>query len=109
MACGTPVIAARAGSIPEVAGDAAAFFDPEDSEELRNALERIVFDPAACGALIEAGKRRQSEFTWEACCRRHREACLLACPSWPRPDRHRPVRPPKGSELSKKPLVGIAH
>ena len=108
MACGTPVIAARAGSIPEVAGDAAAFFDPEDTEELRNALERIVFDTAASGALIEAGKRRQSEFTWEAA--PPPSPGLPSLPSFvaaPRPASPHP--PAHGFEQAKNPLAGIFH
>ena len=32
MACGTPVIASRAGSLPEVVGDAGVYFDPTDVE-----------------------------------------------------------------------------
>lgn len=100
MACGTPVVASRAGSIPEVAGGAAAYFDPEDAEDIGNAIEKVVFDAEVSAALVEAGKRRESEFTWETSCRRHRDACLLAGPSLHRRGRHHSTRPRGAGTIS---------
>ncbi|MFH5805187.1 glycosyltransferase family 4 protein [Alienimonas sp. DA493] len=64
MACGTPVAAARAGSIPEVVDDAAELFAPEDVDAIRAALSRVV-DPARAAELRAAGAQRIEEFSWD--------------------------------------------
>lgn len=62
MAVGTPVVAARAGALPEVTGDAAVLVDPLDTIDIANGLERAI---TAGGALRAAGRRRAALFTWE--------------------------------------------
>ena len=42
MACGIPVACAKAGALPEVAGDAAIFFNPKDPEEITRAISSLV-------------------------------------------------------------------
>ena len=44
MACGTPVIAARTSSIPEVVGDAAVLLDPDDDRVWDDGIERVLED-----------------------------------------------------------------
>lgn len=61
MACGTPVAAARAGAIPEVAGEAAEYFDPADSEEIARAIERLLADDARRAELRAKGLARAAE------------------------------------------------
>jgi glycosyltransferase involved in cell wall biosynthesis len=61
MACGTPVVAARAGALPETCGDAALYADPRDPVGIADAIERAMDDRA----LREAGPRRAAAFTWE--------------------------------------------
>jgi glycosyltransferase involved in cell wall biosynthesis len=56
MRCGAPVLASRAGAHPEVAGDAALFFEPDDEKGLAEEIERIVQEPATRERLREAGK-----------------------------------------------------
>ena len=63
MACGTPVIAARSSSIPEVAGDAAVLLDPNDDAAWAEAIESL-FDSSAAEHLRAGGIRRAAEFTW---------------------------------------------
>jgi glycosyltransferase involved in cell wall biosynthesis len=63
MACGCPVITTAAASIPEVAGDAAAYVDPADPESLRDALA-AVGDPVRRDAMIAAGLARAEQLTW---------------------------------------------
>ena len=65
MARRTPVIAANASSIPEVAGDAAILVDPDDVEGLRDAMSRVAFDPALRDALTGRGIEVLSRFSWE--------------------------------------------
>jgi glycosyltransferase involved in cell wall biosynthesis len=79
MAAGVPVAVSRAGSLPEVCGDAALYFDPLRVEEMANCLLRITSDPALCNRLVEAGEKRSRSFTWDSCaCRTAEElrACL---------------------------------
>lgn len=64
MACGTPVACARAGSLPEVVGDAAALFDPRDTDAIATTLGRLLDDPAERRARAEQGLRRAAGFTW---------------------------------------------
>lgn len=44
MACGIPVVASRAGALPEVVGQAGLFFSPYSPEELREHLQRLLAD-----------------------------------------------------------------
>jgi glycosyltransferase involved in cell wall biosynthesis len=64
MACGAPVVASRAGSLPEVIGDAGLFFDPCSPEELCDCLSAVLDDGARRLALAAAGPGRAGEFSW---------------------------------------------
>jgi glycosyltransferase involved in cell wall biosynthesis len=65
MASGTPVIASRAASIPEVVGDAGLLLDPTDVGAWTDAIVRVVNDEHLRDRLRAAGVRRASAFTWE--------------------------------------------
>lgn len=71
MACGTPVAAARAGSLPEVCGDAAVLFDPGDAALIAAGVEEAL---ERAGELAAAGLLRAASFTWEASARAHADA-----------------------------------
>ncbi|HEY1012640.1 MAG TPA: glycosyltransferase family 1 protein, partial [Herpetosiphonaceae bacterium] len=64
MACGTPVLASAATSLPEVVGPDGALAPPDDEEALAEALRGLLDDPARRAALAEAGLRQSSRFTW---------------------------------------------
>jgi glycosyltransferase involved in cell wall biosynthesis len=64
MACGTPVIAARTSSIPEVVGEAAVLLDPDDEEGWIAAIARVLEDPSHRARLHTAGLSRAREFSW---------------------------------------------
>jgi glycosyltransferase involved in cell wall biosynthesis len=66
MTAGVPVIASRRGALPEVAGDAAQFIEPEDIEGLAAAMKRYLDDPATAAAAIERGLRRSRDYSWDA-------------------------------------------
>jgi len=70
MWCGCPVIAARAGAVPEVCGEAALWFDPDAPEALGAAIATLATDAAQRHALIAAGRARAAHFSWEAAARR---------------------------------------
>jgi glycosyltransferase involved in cell wall biosynthesis len=71
MAAGTPVIASRAGAIPEVVGDAAVLVDePRDPAAWAQALASVIDDPARREQLAAAGRERARDFSWAAAARR---------------------------------------
>lgn len=65
MACRCPVVAARASALPEVAGDAAEWADPQSEDDLARALRCVLENPARADQLRAAGLLRAREFTWE--------------------------------------------
>jgi glycosyltransferase involved in cell wall biosynthesis len=69
MAAGAPVIASRAGAIPEVAGDAALLVDPVRVEEIAEAIEAVLADRALRDRLVAAGRARARTFSWETVAR----------------------------------------
>ena len=64
MACGLPVIASRAASMPEVIGDAGILLDPHDIHGWTDAIVRVVEDESLRGRLRAAGLQRAAGFTW---------------------------------------------
>ncbi len=58
MATGTPVIAARAASLPEVGGDAGDYFDPNDPDSIADALEGVLYDRAHSLEMSRKGLQR---------------------------------------------------
>jgi glycosyltransferase involved in cell wall biosynthesis len=70
MASGTPLIASRAGALPEVVGDAAVLVEPGDVEELAAALRRLHDSAAERARVGDAGYRRVLErYTWHTVAR----------------------------------------
>jgi glycosyltransferase involved in cell wall biosynthesis len=65
MACGLPVITSNRSSLPEVAGKAALYVDPDDPAGIAAAITRLAREPALRQQLAEAGRRRAARFTWE--------------------------------------------
>jgi glycosyltransferase involved in cell wall biosynthesis len=65
MARGLPVIASHTASIPEIAGDAALLFDPQDDGGMAEAAARILDDIAFAADLTVRGLHHARQFTWE--------------------------------------------
>lgn len=65
MACGAPVIASDAASIPEAGGEAALYFPVGDAPALAAAIERVFTDSALAGRLREAGLKRAEAMPWD--------------------------------------------
>ncbi len=65
MACGAPVVTSNRSSMPEVAGAAAEFCDPDDPTSIGAALAKVLRDPELAEDLRRVGFRRAKEFTWE--------------------------------------------
>jgi len=67
MRAGVPVVASRAGSLPEVLGDGALMVEPGDHDALVDALDSCLADEALRAKLIAAGAAWSARFSWEGC------------------------------------------
>ena len=65
MACGTPVISSRAGSLPEVVGDAGLFFDPTDVASIAATISQFLADSRQRDDLARRALDRAGLFTWD--------------------------------------------
>lgn len=65
MACGTPVLAGRAGSLPEVVGPAGDLFEPTDVDEMTRTITRFLHDPERRDRLGRIALDHSRLFTWE--------------------------------------------
>lgn len=64
MGCGCPVITTTAGSLPEVAGDAAELFEPDDTEHLATLIDTLSTNRNKVEEMRQRGLERAGEFTW---------------------------------------------
>lgn len=67
MASGCPVVSSYAGSLREVIANAAEYFDPQNTDEIMTAIERVVYSDQHASQLIAAGALRIEEFSWARC------------------------------------------
>lgn len=73
MACGTPVVASKAASLPEVGGDAVLYFDPASPEELAARVIHLLESRELRALMRDKGIQRAKQFTWREAARRHVE------------------------------------
>jgi glycosyltransferase involved in cell wall biosynthesis len=66
MARGVPVAAANATALPQTAAGAAELFDPRDTEDMAGAIRRVLEDQRRREELIERGRARAGELSWDA-------------------------------------------
>lgn len=71
MACGAPVVASSAGSLPEIVGDAGLLAAPADVDALADALTRAVSDETLRAQMIARGRVRAQRFDWDEAARQH--------------------------------------
>jgi glycosyltransferase involved in cell wall biosynthesis len=66
MACGVPVVASNAGSLPEVVGEAGILVDPKSVESIAQGIERVLSaSRLQYNSLVEKGLRQVRKFSWE--------------------------------------------
>ncbi len=73
MACGCPVIASGAASLPEVVGDAGILADPHDPSSFASSIKMLAEDFSLRKELSRRGINRAGEFSWKRCARETRE------------------------------------
>ena len=63
--CEVPLICSNTTSIPEVAGNAAVFVNPDDIEQIADAMQTIVVDNDVYTMLKNAAVEQKGKFTWD--------------------------------------------
>lgn len=71
--CGCPVLLSRAGSLPEIAGEAAVYFDPHSLSSIKEAVDKVVCDERLRDRLREEGFNRLKNFSWQKAAQRTQE------------------------------------
>lgn len=66
MSHGVPVAASNRSSIPEILGDAAVYFSPDDIEEMVRIMEKALIDEELRSQLVEKGRERVQRYSWSA-------------------------------------------
>lgn len=97
MQVGVPVVASDAGSIPEVAGDAALLAAPDDVDALAAGLSAAIGDEAVRARLVRAGAARWPTFTWAACAEGMTDLYRRAAGTPAAPDQATADRPDHGA------------
>ena len=67
MACGIPIVSARGDPMPEVAKDAALYFDPGDPGSIAASIRQAIVDPRAGLERAERGLAYSGQYSWERC------------------------------------------
>jgi glycosyltransferase involved in cell wall biosynthesis len=70
MTHGCPVISSNKASMPEILGDAALYFDPEDDCDIKNKIISIIKDNNLREKLIENGYEQVKKYSWLECARK---------------------------------------
>ncbi len=65
MACGTPLVTSNISSLPEVVADAGLLVDPFSTDEIADAIIRVLTDQNLCSELARKGRKRAQLFSWE--------------------------------------------
>ena len=68
MIYGCPVVVSRRSSLPEVAGEAGIYVDPENSNDIADGISKALqLSKTERVALVHKGKEQAKKFTWENC------------------------------------------
>jgi glycosyltransferase involved in cell wall biosynthesis len=78
MACGVPTIASNTSCLPEISGNALAYFDPLSVEDMATSMETLLRDSELRSRVSEKGITRAREFTWERCAQQTLEVLMNA-------------------------------
>jgi len=74
MAAGTPVVTCRSTAVPEIAGEAAIYVDPDRPEEVLEAIGALESRSGLRDDLICRGRQRAASYRWSACVSRLQQA-----------------------------------
>jgi len=78
MACGVPTIVSNTSCLPEISGNALAYFDPLSIEAMAACMQKVLCDSDLRLRVREKGIDRAHEFTWQRCARQTLDVLLKA-------------------------------
>ena len=78
MACGAPIACSNTAAIPEVAGDAAEYFDPYDADDMARVISALLSDDARREELSRLGVERAKMYSWEVTARKTADVFIEA-------------------------------
>jgi glycosyltransferase involved in cell wall biosynthesis len=64
MGHGTPVVSSDMGSLPEVYGDAAHYFDPSDTTDMARVIDEVIENEQLRHELIAKGHEQFKKYSW---------------------------------------------
>jgi glycosyltransferase involved in cell wall biosynthesis len=67
MANNCPVLCSNRGSLPEIAGDAAIYFNPDSVEDIKSSIENAIYNETCLRLLVKKGISRVKLFSWSNC------------------------------------------
>lgn len=79
MACGSVVITSDCSSIPEVCGDCAVYFDPLDTNDIKEKIEATLQDKILMQTLAQNGLKKAQSYTWEKSAQEHKKIFDMLC------------------------------
>ena len=65
MYCKVPVLTSNKSSIPEICGDGALYFEPKDTDDIKNNILKVCKYQNIKNSLIKKGYNRSLHFSWE--------------------------------------------
>lgn len=63
--CGCPLVCSNTSSFPEVAGDVACYFDPYDTDSIKDAISKVIFNEGLKREMVQKGFLQAEKFSWE--------------------------------------------
>lgn len=73
MDCHAPITCANASCFPEIARDAALYFDPNSVDDMVAAMQKLLNDLTLRNELVNKGNSRVQDFSWKKCADMHME------------------------------------
>jgi glycosyltransferase involved in cell wall biosynthesis len=86
LAAGLPVVVSNRSSLPEIAGEAGIFFDPENSEDMAEKLHQVLSDPLLKTTMREKSIRISMRYSWKNMAEQYIEVFESRPPTKPDPD-----------------------
>ena len=69
MGCGTPVVCSNVSSMPELGGEAARYFDPQDTGQMAEVIASVLRDGDLRAEMHERGLQQAARFSWQRAAR----------------------------------------
>ncbi|OGO62030.1 MAG: hypothetical protein A2032_03825 [Chloroflexi bacterium RBG_19FT_COMBO_49_13] len=82
MACGCPAIVSNTASLPEVCGDAALYFDPDQPEDLAKKITKLICEPFCQEVLKKKGVQQAEKYLWDITARETWKSLPIDNPSY---------------------------